>query len=171
MAWKDSDQKFEMTDEAPVEQDDEQAPPPPQATKSLMERTFRKGEMPWGWITAGALFIIILLVLFFPRSSGDEFRERIDALENRLIQIEGRLAQDDRLIDRTLALAGVRAAPFEFQMLYGVRGDRQRELAAASHSMRIYVPYGSQWYAYLTRRLAERPANMLFFIRALVGSS
>ena len=100
MAREDSDQRFEMTDEAPVEQDDKQAPPPPQSTQSLMGRAFRKGELPWGWITAGALFIIILLVLFFPRSSGNEFRERINALENRLTQIEGRLAQDDRLNDR-----------------------------------------------------------------------
>ncbi len=56
-------------------------------------------------------------------------------------------------------------------MLYGVRGDRQRELVAEGHDLRIYVPYGSEWYAYLTRRLAERPANMMFFLRALAGKS
>ncbi len=77
---------------------------------------------------------------------------------------------DDRMIGRTLELASRRTSPFEFQMLYGVRADRQRELTAQGHEMRIYVPYGSQWYPYLTRRLAERPANALFFLRALLGS-
>src|SRR6266511_56407 len=56
---------------------------------------------------------------------------------------------------------------FEFQMLYGVRPDEQRRLAAEGYTMRVYVPYGTQWYAYLMRRLAERPANLAFFLRAL----
>lgn len=77
---------------------------------------------------------------------------------------------DDRMIGRTLELASKRESPFEFQMLFGVRADRQRELTAQRHEMRIYVPYGAQWYPYLTRRLAERPANALFFVRALLGS-
>ena len=56
---------------------------------------------------------------------------------------------------------------FEFQMLYGVRPDEQRRLARAGHTMRVYLPYGTEWYAYLVRRLAERPANLMFFLRAL----
>ncbi|HET6214825.1 MAG TPA: proline dehydrogenase family protein [Micromonosporaceae bacterium] len=56
---------------------------------------------------------------------------------------------------------------FEFQMLYGVRPAEQSRLAAAGYTMRVYVPYGTQWYAYLMRRLAERPANLAFFARAL----
>ncbi|QIS06019.1 proline dehydrogenase [Nocardia brasiliensis] len=60
---------------------------------------------------------------------------------------------------------------FEHQMLYGVREDKQRRLAAAGTAVRVYVPYGSQWYGYLTRRLAERPANLTFFLRALVSKS
>jgi proline dehydrogenase len=56
---------------------------------------------------------------------------------------------------------------FEFQMLYGIRPDEQRRLAAAGHTVRVYVPYGAQWYGYLMRRLAERPANLTFFARAL----
>lgn len=60
---------------------------------------------------------------------------------------------------------------FEYQMLYGVRGPEQLRLAAAGDAMRVYVPYGSQWYGYLTRRLAERPANLTFFLRALVSKS
>jgi len=56
----------------------------------------------------------------------------------------------------------------EFQMLYGIRPDEQRRLARAGHVVRVYVPYGAQWYGYLMRRLAERPANLTFFARALV---
>lgn len=76
---------------------------------------------------------------------------------------------DPRLIELTRKLAQTRAAGFEFQMLYGVRSDEQRRLAALGHDVRIYLPFGSTWYPYLTRRLAERPANAWFFVRALVG--
>lgn len=58
---------------------------------------------------------------------------------------------------------------FEIQMLYGVRTDFQRGLADDGYRVRTYVPFGSAWYPYLTRRLAERPANLRFFLRALVG--
>ncbi|HEU5005775.1 MAG TPA: proline dehydrogenase family protein [Jatrophihabitantaceae bacterium] len=56
---------------------------------------------------------------------------------------------------------------FEFQLLYGIRPDEQRRLAENQHTVRVYVPYGAQWYGYLMRRLAERPANLAFFARAL----
>ncbi|WP_344313262.1 proline dehydrogenase family protein [Fodinicola feengrottensis] len=58
---------------------------------------------------------------------------------------------------------------FEFQMLYGVRPVEQRRLAELGYAVRVYVPYGTQWYGYLMRRLAERPANTALFLRALVG--
>ncbi|HVM19616.1 MAG TPA: proline dehydrogenase family protein [Egibacteraceae bacterium] len=58
---------------------------------------------------------------------------------------------------------------YEFQMLYGVRPALQAELVAAGYQVRVYVPFGSQWYPYFMRRLAERPANVAFFLRALVG--
>jgi len=58
---------------------------------------------------------------------------------------------------------------FEYQMLYGIRDPEQRRLAAAGDTVRVYVPFGTQWYGYLVRRLAERPANLTFFLRALVG--
>jgi proline dehydrogenase len=58
---------------------------------------------------------------------------------------------------------------FEFQMLYGVRPAEQTRLADAGYTMRVYVPYGTQWYGYLMRRLAERPANVAFFARALAS--
>ncbi|MBI4789364.1 MAG: proline dehydrogenase family protein [Chloroflexi bacterium] len=59
---------------------------------------------------------------------------------------------------------------FEFQMLYGIRPDLQRKLAAEGYKMRVYVPYGSHWYPYFMRRLAERPANVVFLISNLFKS-
>jgi proline dehydrogenase len=59
------------------------------------------------------------------------------------------------------------ADEYEFQMLYGIRPEEQARLAAAGHTVRVYVPYGDQWYGYLMRRLAERPANVAFFARAV----
>ncbi|MGH3674116.1 MAG: proline dehydrogenase family protein [Pseudonocardiaceae bacterium] len=57
---------------------------------------------------------------------------------------------------------------FEYQLLYGVRPAEQRRLVAAGDIVRVYVPYGSDWYSYLTRRIAERPGNVAFFLRALM---
>jgi proline dehydrogenase len=74
------------------------------------------------------------------------------------------------LVERAIELAGDREGPFEFQMLYGVRTDLQRRLVDEGFPLRIYLPFGSQWYPYLTRRLAERPANAWFFLRAALGS-
>lgn len=63
--------------------------------------------------------------------------------------------------------SGRRSGEFEYQMLYGIRDDEQRRLAAAGNQLRVYVPFGTQWYGYFMRRLAERPANLAFFLRAL----
>lgn len=76
---------------------------------------------------------------------------------------------DDELIELAVELAASRTGPFEFQMLYGVRPDLQRRLVAEGFPLRVYLPFGSEWYPYLTRRLAERPANTWFFVRALLG--
>jgi proline dehydrogenase len=57
---------------------------------------------------------------------------------------------------------------YEFQMLYGIRTAEQRRLADEGERMRIYVPYGADWYGYFMRRLAERPANLAFFLRSFV---
>ena len=62
----------------------------------------------------------------------------------------------------------IKADLFEFQMLYGVRRDLQRKLAAEGYRVRLYVPYGNAWYPYFMRRLAERPANVLFLVRNLM---
>jgi len=59
---------------------------------------------------------------------------------------------------------------FEFQMLYGVRTDLQRQLVRDGYHLRIYVPYGTEWFPYFMRRLAERPANLGFFLRIFFRS-
>ena len=81
---------------------------------------------------------------------------------------------DPRLIEIATSLAlltGRARDSFEYQMLYGIRPDEQRRLAGTGARMRVYVPYGGDWYAYLVRRLAERPANLSFFLRSLPGRS
>jgi len=77
---------------------------------------------------------------------------------------------DPRLIRIAGAAAGRQDRPdsgFEYQMLYGIRPAEQLRLAAAGAQVRVYLPYGSDWYGYLVRRLAERPANLAFFLRSL----
>jgi len=80
---------------------------------------------------------------------------------------------DRRLIQIAAAQAALAARPpetFEYQMLYGVRPAEQRRLASTGAQVRVYLPYGSDWYRYLLRRLAERPANVSFFLRSLVSA-
>ena len=79
---------------------------------------------------------------------------------------------DPRLVDiaSSLALRTRRAqGTYEFQMLYGIRPDEQRRLARSGEKVRVYTPYGTDWYGYLVRRLAERPANVTFFLRSLIS--
>jgi proline dehydrogenase len=79
---------------------------------------------------------------------------------------------DPRMIRIATALATRHdRAPgtYEFQMLFGIRPDEQRRLAAAGETVRVYLPYGREWYGYLMRRLAERPSNLTFFLRSLVS--
>lgn len=81
---------------------------------------------------------------------------------------------DPRLVEIASALAvlaGRDASGFEYQMLYGVRPDEQARLAGLGAQVRVYVPYGTDWYPYLMRRLAERPANLAFFARSLLSRS
>jgi proline dehydrogenase len=75
----------------------------------------------------------------------------------RLVAITGELARrHDRAKDS-----------YEYQMLYGIRPHEQERLVRQGHRMRVYVPYGDEWYGYLVRRMAERPANLVFFLRSL----
>jgi proline dehydrogenase len=81
---------------------------------------------------------------------------------------------DPTLIDIGLKVAsdhGRQPKDFEFQMLYGIRPTEQQRLAHLGHAVRVYVPYGTDWYGYLVRRLAERPSNLRFFARSLITKS
>lgn len=81
-------------------------------------------------------------------------------------------SHDEEVVNFTRAYAYQHAVPltaYEFQMLYGIRRELQADLVRRGYTVRIYVPYGTHWYPYYMRRLAERPANLLFFLRAFVG--
>lgn len=83
----------------------------------------------------------------------------------------GLATHDPRMIDearRFAAAEGIGKDRFEFQMLYGIRRDLQEQLVAEGYRMRVYIPYGTQWYPYLMRRLAERPANVAFITGNIV---
>ncbi|MFF7179065.1 proline dehydrogenase family protein [Streptomyces sp. NPDC008121] len=80
-------------------------------------------------------------------------------------------SHDPRLISVGQELArraGRKLDEYEFQMLYGIRGEEQNRLAAEGHRMRVYTAYGTDWYGYFMRRLAEKPANLLFFARSIL---
>ena len=108
-------------------------------------------------------------------------KEDVDANYIKLMKIlltsgiyHGIATHDEKIIAATKRFAAeqrVSADKFEFQMLYGIRRDLQEALVREGHRMRVYVPYGKEWYPYLVRRLAERPANIGFFLRALITES
>lgn len=96
-----------------------------------------------------------------------------DGLSRRLMAEPGVLpaiaTHDLPRIDLARELGANRVSPWEFQMLYGVRRDVQQRLIEDGYPLRIYLPYGSAWYPYLTRRVAERPANLALLLRAAAG--
>ena len=108
------------------------------------------------------------------------FPDKKDVDENyvRVMQLllssgiyHGIATHDPKMIAATIdfvARNGVAKESFEFQMLYGVRRDLQRQLAKDGYNMRVYVPYGKHWYPYFMRRLAERPANIWFVLKNLL---
>jgi proline dehydrogenase len=82
----------------------------------------------------------------------------------------GIATHDEKMIAATVEFAKAQKIPsdaFEFQMLYGIRRDLQRKLVEEGWRMRVYIPFGAEWYPYFMRRLAERPANALFVLRNL----
>ncbi len=102
-----------------------------------------------------------------------EVRAAFSRLMRKLLEhgnYPGIATHDEVLIDETVAFAksrGIDAERFEFQMLYGVRRDLQESLRGQGFNMRVYVPFGTHWYPYLMRRLAERPANIGFMVGSL----
>jgi proline dehydrogenase len=111
------------------------------------------------------------------------FQDKKDVDHNYLGLMERLLAQgnypgiathDENIINharRFVAREGIAAERFEFQMLYGVRRDLQNRLRQQGFNMRVYIPFGTQWYPYLMRRLAERPANIAFILGNLIRES
>jgi len=108
----------------------------------------------------------------FPRKADvDANYAKLAALLLREGTYPGIATHDSRLIEYTKRFAarrGIDRSKFEFQMLYGVRREAQLELAQQGYNMRVYVPYGQEWYPYFMRRLAERPANVMFVLGNLV---
>jgi proline dehydrogenase len=108
------------------------------------------------------------------------FPDKKDVDENyvRVMQVllssgiyHGIATHDPKMIEATIAFSqreGIPKEAFEFQMLFGVRRDLQRQLAKDGYNMRVYVPYGKHWYPYFMRRLAERPANIWFVLKNLL---
>jgi proline dehydrogenase len=115
-----------------------------------------------------------------PRELAYPKKDEVDAAYVRLLERSLRdggftavATHDERLIRHTIAFAareGIGRDRFQFQMLYGIRPGLQRALARGGFDVLVATPFGPEWYSYLMRRLAERPANTLFFLQALVRS-
>jgi proline dehydrogenase len=106
----------------------------------------------------------------------DVDRNYVRLMERLLLEgnYPGIATHDEEIIDharRFVAREGIPSSRFEFQMLYGVRRDLQNRLRQQGFNMRVYIPFGTQWYPYLMRRLAERPANIAFILGNLVRES
>jgi proline dehydrogenase len=105
-------------------------------------------------------------------------KREVDASYVRLMRVllergayPGLATHDERIVDEAHRFARERAIPpdrYEFQMLYGIRRDLARRFVAEGYRIRLYVPFGEAWYPYFMRRLAERPANLLFLMRNLL---
>jgi proline dehydrogenase len=128
----------------------------------------------------GSIIRLVKGAYLEPRNVALQRRREVDAAWARLFTtLVGRghtvhaATHDPRLLDGALRVAAEHSVPrthVEFQMLYGIRRDLQHRLAAEGHPIRVFVPYGREWYPYLTRRLVERPANMWFFLSNVVRS-
>ena len=107
------------------------------------------------------------------------FQDRIDIDKSYVRCLKALLAgdgypmiatHDPRMVEIASSLAsryGRAKGTYEFQMLYGIRPTEQRRLAESGETMRVYIPYGTEWYGYLMRRLAEKPSNLSFFVKSL----
>ncbi len=114
-----------------------------------------------------------------PRGVAYQKKEQVDAAFVDIMKVllaDGTYpaiaTHDPAMVDATRAFAkarGIGSDRFEFQMLYGIRRDLQSQLTAAGHRVRVYVPFGREWFPYFMRRLGERPANVGFVIRGILG--
>ncbi len=111
-------------------------------------------------------------VAFPEKSDVDENYKKIIKLHLENGNYTAIATHDDAIIEYTKQLVEKMNIPrgqFEFQMLYGIRVERQEELVKEGYKMRVYVPYGNDWYGYFMRRLAERPANVAFVLKGVIG--
>jgi proline dehydrogenase len=103
-----------------------------------------------------------------------EVRASFVELMKRLVDdgtYPGIATHDDEMVDRTVEHVKANSIPFErfeFQMLYGVRRDLQKKLRDQGYNVRVYIPFGSNWYPYLMRRMAERSSNVGFMVKSLI---
>jgi len=131
-----------------------------------------------GLLKSGARIRLVKGAYDEPREIAFQRKKDVDRNYSRLMAMllasgiyHAIATHDARLIAEARAYARAHSIPperYEFQLLYGIRRDLQRELLRQGERVRLYVPYGHQWYSYFMRRLAERPANMLFLLRNLV---
>lgn len=129
-------------------------------------------------VTAGSRVRLVKGAYREPASVAHQRKHEVDAAYVRAMKTLMRSpaypmigSHDQRMIDVAHALiteTGRAPASYEFQMLHGIRTAEQRALAAGGETMRVYVPFGGDWYGYFMRRLAERPANVLFFLNSLI---
>jgi proline dehydrogenase len=129
-------------------------------------------------ITLGARVRLVKGAYKEPPTVAFQQKTEVDASFRRLMRLllengtyPAIATHDERLIEETRACASERKLGrdrFEFQMLYGIRRDLQASLVAAGYPVRIYLPFGRQWFPYFMRRLGERPANVAFVLRAIV---
>jgi proline dehydrogenase len=114
-----------------------------------------------------------------PPSLAHQAKADVDAAYVRIMKMllvdgvyPGIATHDPRMIEATKAFAAEKSIPkdkYEFQMLYGIRRDLQAALVRDGYRMRVYVPFGKQWFPYVMRRLGERPANVGFVLKGIFG--
>src|SRR5882762_8143273 len=118
----------------------------------------------------------VVLQSYLRRTEQDVDETYVRCMERLMLKgnYPGIATHDARIIEHARAFArdkGIQPPRFEFQMLYGVRRDLQLALRRKGYNVRVYVPFGTQWYPYLMRRLAERPANVAFLVGNMVRES
>lgn len=145
----------------------------------VLQATLRRSERDLERINAlGARVRIVKGAYTEPRDLAYQKKAEVDAAFERMMRVlitSGHypaIATHDEVMianaQRWATEHGVDPDRFEFQMLYGVRRDLQAQLAAAGYRVRLYLPFGRQWFPYFMRRLGERPANVMFVVRSLI---
>ena len=146
----------------------------------VLQATLRRSEQDLERINAlGGRIRLVKGAYTEPRPVAYQKKAEVDASFARMMKVlivDGHqpaiATHDESMIGMTRRWAadhGVGADRFEFQMLYGVRRDLQADLVKAGYRVRVYVPFGRQWFPYFMRRLGERPANVAFIVRSVVG--